>query len=246
MQNLKNPLYKLEEKEVHIWSADLRKTGCDTTHFEDLLSPAEIRRAEKYYFDKDRIAYIKRRGILRNLLGSYTGQAPSSVCLSIGLKGKPELTNKNKFSLTFNVTFSGGMALYAFAPGIPVGIDLERMRPEVEMEAIIENFFSKKEMRTFFSLPEDRKREAFFKGWTRKEAFVKAKGIGIYYGFGYFSVSMKPDEPAALLELEDGETERRQWSLIDIKTVPGFKAALAVRCKSPRILSFNHPKDSFL
>jgi 4'-phosphopantetheinyl transferase len=239
MPNLRNLSCALEENDVHIFSAGLKRSKSDLSKFEDLLSPDEKIRAERYHFDKDRDAYIIRRGILRDLLGRYSGQAPSAVSFVVGPKGKPELGDEKNNPITFNVTFSAGLALFAFSSGLPIGIDLERIRPVIDMDAIVESFFSKRERKTFFSLPEEKRREAFFKGWTRKEAFVKAIGIGIYSGFGNFSVSMKPDEPAALLDLDEGETEWRQWSLIDIKTDPDFRAALATRFRSPRIQFFS-------
>src|SRR5262249_50978106 len=115
----------------------------------------------------------------------------------------------------------------AVTRGREVGVDLERVRAEVATEEIAARYFSAREVRTLMALPPPLRPDAFFRCWTRKEAYLKATGAGLSLDLNRFDVSLKPGEPAALLATRDDPAEVRRWSLEHLVPGPGFVGALA-------------------
>jgi len=219
----------LLEKDVHIWRAALDLPNSDLEELKQKLSIDERIKAEHFHFERERRRFIVGRGILRRILGFYLSIKPVDLQFSYGKNGKPGLANSfGNRRIDFNMTRSEGLALYGFALDRQIGVDVERMRDIPEMNRIVEIFFSERENDIFRSLPENRKKEAFFRCWTRKEAFIKATGNGLSQSLDRFDVSMDPDEPARLLGIEGSSKATTRWSIQDLKPAPGFAAAFAV------------------
>lgn len=221
--------------EVHVWRADLNLDGPRLLQLLETLSPDERTRANKFYFRRDREHFVAARGALRDLLGRYTGGPPAALRFSYGGHGKPFLGAEGGGGgrLRFNVSHSNGVALYAIAEGREVGVDIEHVREEVAGLDIAENFFSRQEVAALRALPAAERPVAFFDCWTRKEAFVKARGEGLSCPLNRFTVSLGPGRPAALLSTEDEPHEAARWSLVELFPGRGFRAALAVEGGSP-------------
>ena len=218
---------EITQDEVHIWSASLDRP---ISQYYSLLAANERQRTERFHFEKDRNRFIVRRGILRILLGCYLGIEPESVLFSHGKNDKPGLADEfNRKRLRFSLSHSEGLAIYAFTGDHEIGIDIEQIRDMPEMEQIFERFFSLRENEVFHILPENRRKEAFFNCWTRKEAFIKATGDGLSMPLDKFDVSLVPGEPARLLRIEGDTEEVSRWSMQDLKGVSGFAAAFAMR-----------------
>jgi 4'-phosphopantetheinyl transferase len=131
---------------------------------------------------------------------------------------------------SFNLSHSHGLLLLAITRGREVGIDVEWIHAEFagQGQEIAERFFSPNEVAKFCSLPTDQKAEAFFNCWTRKEAYVKAKGGGLSVPLDQFEVSLSPGEPAALLHAASPR-ETSYWSMEELYPGPGYAAALVVK-----------------
>nr|ASV46661.1 hypothetical protein [uncultured bacterium] len=130
--------------------------------------------------------------------------------------------------IRFNVSHSGEMALYAFARGRELGVDVEEVRRMEDGLHIAERFFSQAEVAVFRSLPEEIRDDAFFNCWTRKEAYIKAVGEGLSFPLHVFDVSLAPGEPARLLASRDPQQAER-WSLRGLPDpAPGYRAAIVV------------------
>jgi 4'-phosphopantetheinyl transferase len=227
---------ELTSDEIHIWCASLEQP---VSRFQRLLSTDEIIRSERFHFEEDRRRFIVRHGILRTLLGCYLGVEPSRLQFCCGKNEKPKLTDEfSRGNLRFNLSHSGGLALYAFTCGREIGVDIERVRDIPEMEQIAERFFSIREHAVFRALPESEKKEAFFNCWTRKEAFIKATGDGLSWPLDRFDVSLVPGEPARLLKIEGDSRAASRWSIQDLKPASGFAAALAVKDAAFQIKNF--------
>jgi 4'-phosphopantetheinyl transferase len=130
--------------------------------------------------------------------------------------------------MSFNVSHSHGCAAFAIARGREVGIDLEWIRADIEVGQIAKRFFSEREKATLLALPDDQKKRAFFACWTRKEAYVKARGEGLALLLDRFDVSFVDGQPAAVLVDRGSPTEVYRWSLRDLPVMPGYAAAIAV------------------
>ena len=142
--------------------------------------------------------------------------------------GKPSLRDVTESGdLHFNVSHADGVALYAITRGRAIGVDIERVRADMANERIAARFFSPREVATLRSLRPDLQSEAFFTCWTRKEAYVKARGVGITAGLDQFDVSLAPDEPAAILANRDASEAHRPWSLYHLAPCPGYVGAVA-------------------
>lgn len=182
-----------------------------------LLSPDEAERAARFRFERDRRAFVTTRGALRTLAGSYLGIAPESVTFAYGLKGKPEVEG-----LSFNVSHAGDVALAAFGAG-RVGVDVEAMRPDVEMRALARRFFTPAENEALEPLSGDDLLRGFYACWTSKEAFVKAVGEGLSFELDRVEVAVYPKVPGIVSV--DGRPND-VWAVTEVDCGPGYAAAV--------------------
>lgn len=217
----------LASNEVHAWKVSLSLETEIVNSLKRFLSNDERSRARRFYFSKDRNHYIAARGILRIILAGYLGREPDELCFRYNPQGKAMLKGPDE-TLRFNVSHSGDTALYAMSWNRSVGIDIEQIRPEIDFSQIAEFFFSPREVTELHLLPESIQKEAFFRCWTRKEAYIKARGQGLALSLDRFSVSLAPGQPAALLESREDPEEASRWSLRELSPDPGSMAALAV------------------
>jgi 4'-phosphopantetheinyl transferase len=218
----------LAPQEVHIWRISLAQVE-DTVHrLRALLSPDEIQRADRFYFERDRRRFTVARAAMRQILGHYLGLLPAALVFAYGEKGKPELaTAIHQSELRFNLSHSGEFALLGVAKEACLGIDIEFINHEFASEEIGERFFSRNEVMRLQAAPRDKKAEAFFSCWTRKEAYIKALGEGLSVPLDSFEVAFG-DLPAALLRVDHLPEEQSRWSMYDIQAVDEYKSALVV------------------
>jgi 4'-phosphopantetheinyl transferase len=194
----------LGRNEVHVWRASLDEFSPQRDNFLHTLAAEEQTRAERFYFQTDCGRFINAHGILRAILGLYLNRAPNCLSFCYSSYGKPALTRESGGdAIRFNMSHSRGVALYAVTRGREIGIDLEFIRSDLEVEQIAERFFSRSEIATLRALPTDLQKYAFFLCWTRKEAYIKARGEGLSLPLDQFDVSLIPGEPAELLLSKD-------------------------------------------
>lgn len=219
----------LHSNEVHVWRAALDVSESDVRRLGGMLAGDERHRAERFVFPRDRTHFVAARGLLRMLLGRYLEHDPQRLRFVYGPYGKPELaTVSGGTGLRFNVSHSHGLALYAVTRQRDIGVDVERIRPEVAQETIAEHFFSPREVAVLRALPATLQATAFFACWTRKEAYIKARGDGLSLPLDQFVVSLAPGEPAALLYTAWDLQEAARWALQNLAPGPGYMAAVAV------------------
>ena len=203
----------LTDGEVHVWRASLDCSESVLHRFEAALAADEKARAQRFVFQPDRNSYMAARGVLRELLGRYLNRGPSEIEFDYGAQGKPALRSGwSQSGLQFNVSHSHGMALFAFAAARQVGVDVEMVRADFAGEKIAERFFSPQEVRELRSLPAAVQDEGFFLCWTRKEAYIKARGEGLQIPLKSFHVSLAPGKPARL-QADDSS----RWSLRSLR-----------------------------
>jgi 4'-phosphopantetheinyl transferase len=213
---------------LHVWRASLDVPSESLARFSALLSEKEAARAKRFVLDRDRHPYTVAQATLRLLLGRYLQIPPESVRTQSGPQGKPYLAKQSHASeLQFNLSHSHGMALFAFALQRELGIDVEKLRPNFASRDIAQHYFSCQEVAELDALPPASYTEAFFLCWTRKEAYIKARGQGLHIPLDSFSVTSTPDHPAALTS-SDSEC----WSIYSFRPSPDFAAAVvAERCE---------------
>lgn len=223
------PRAKLElgADEVHCWRASLDCDKLALPRLEATLSKDERSRASRFTFDSDRNHFVAARGILRELLGAYLRLPPARLQLCYGPQGKPSLDPESfQSSLRFNLSHSHGLALYAFACSRELGIDVEKITGAFAGDDIAEKFFSATELTELGNLPAEQHDEGFFLCWTRKEAYVKARGGGLQIPLHSFSVSLTPGKPE-ILQSDDSS----RWTLRSLELTPGYAAAIIAEGK---------------
>ncbi|HWS86523.1 MAG TPA: 4'-phosphopantetheinyl transferase superfamily protein [Pyrinomonadaceae bacterium] len=226
----------LTDSAVHVWRASLNQGASTVRALFDTLTPDERERAARFHFRKDREHFIVARGVLRDILGGYLDTPPALIRFSYNQYGKPALAQAGDAeALRFNLSHAHEVALYAFARGRDLGLDVEFMRDDFASLEIAERFFSPDEVSTLRAQPAARQTLAFFNCWTRKEAFIKALGEGLSHPLDRFSVSLVPGEPAALLSTADDRHEAARWSLVELAPGAGYVAALALRGAAPEL-----------
>ncbi len=221
----------LEGGLVDVWRLELDQPAEVVSHFEQLLSDDEFERAERFRVRSDRRAYVLTRGVLRTLLARYLDHPrvkAAGVPITVGPWGKPMLgfsRVSDHARIEFNVSHSGDLALLAFARDAMIGADVERVRIDYEAHSRARRFFTDLEIDAIQAIPEDERVHAFFRCWTRKEAFMKATGKGFHLGMDSFSVSVGDDQPR-VLEYVDGAAD--DWQVYSLEVGDDYAASVVV------------------
>lgn len=225
--------WALPADEVHIWRTTLERPAEAVRRMRGVLARDERRRADRFRFERDRSRYIVGRALLRALLARYLRTTPCELEFHYGEFYKPALRE----GPWFNVSHSGAVALYAFSSAGEIGIDVEIDDRDFARECIAEQFFSTAEVSVLRSLPPESQSRAFLTCWTRKEAFIKARGDGLTLALDSFDVELAPGAPAALLRTAWCTREPREWSLQDLSdSRAGYIAAVALRGARRRVV----------
>jgi 4'-phosphopantetheinyl transferase len=223
--------FEFSERTIHVWSIRLEAGPSIIAAYDAVLSFEERERAGRFKFPQLSQAFTISRGALRFLLSGYLGVPPESLEFEYGPQGKPKVSSK--MQLEFNMSHSGGLALFAFTRNCPLGIDVEHIRVLRDLEDLARRFFCADESSELVGLPQEQREHAFFLCWTRKEAFIKAIGQGLSAPLDSFRVSLDPAEPARFLHLPESETGT--WTLTNLAVATDYAAALAYP-DSPREL----------
>jgi 4'-phosphopantetheinyl transferase len=227
---------QLAEDEVQVWRAELDKFVASEEYWFGLLSADEQERTQRFHSPLLRSRFGIGRGLLRTLLSNYLRVAPESLLFRYSATGKPELDGPLSNSpVRFNLSHSDDLALFAFARDRTIGVDVEKLRPNVDMERIADRFFSKAECVALGALHPVRKSEGFFNCWTRKEAFIKALGEGLSHSLDSFEVSLAPDETAELRVTRPDPDEKNHWWMQAVDAGPDYAAAVVARGRNLRL-----------
>ncbi len=195
--------------EIHVWRASLSSDEPTLRSLESTLACEERVRAARFILERDRDRYIAARGILRDVLSKYLRCPPQSIQFDYGPYGKPALARAaSRPTICFNLSHSHGLAVVVIGLEREVGIDVELIRPEFAGEDIARRYFSAKEIAELRGLPAELRTEGFFLCWTRKEAYLKAKGDGLQIPLDSFDVSLSPGRPATL-----SSVDALRWSI---------------------------------
>ncbi len=231
-------MLELPDDEIQVWTVPLDLQDAAREQLAPWLAADERQRAARFVFDRDRNRFIVGRGALRVLLAQYSGCTPDEVTFRYGPHGKPALENTGAAALFFNVSHTHELALVALRRGGEIGVDIERLRPIAEAEAIARRYFTPREHTTLQGLPPADRAAAFFRCWTRKEAMLKAIGVGLSFALNDVEVTLTSDVPARLLSIRGTpDQEQASWRLHHLDPAPDYVGAVAVRGGEERIVS---------
>jgi len=215
---------------VHIWRIDFESAKPFVSGLREILSSDERERADRFRFQKDHDRFVISHAAIRNILGQYLNMEPRDICFEVDSKGKPRLSDElNQTKLYFNMSHSHLKALVAISKDHEMGVDIEYLRPEVAELDIAKRFFASGEVSQLLNFPKEKQIEAFYACWTRKEAFIKAKGDGLSISLDSFEVSLDPGERVSLKGTNGKHDKFKDWSIRGLIPGFGYAGALAVR-----------------
>lgn len=212
---------------IRVWRIPLDPSAPPAEGGIATLTDDERERAARFRFDRDRNRWLGAHVAMRRILGDELGVATERIRYLRGPAGKPALAWPEGAGLEFNLSDSGDLALLALSRLGPVGVDVEHLERIPDFAAIAESHFADDERRALLALPAPDQLEGFYRIWTRKEAYIKAIGIGLGFALDRFSVTLERDAPR-LIHI-DGDVDRaRQWSLHDLSPSAHYIGALAI------------------
>ena len=229
---------RLRPREVQIWSVWLTASKATLARYQSFLSSEEQNRTEQFRFEQLRRSHTLARGVLRLLLAYYLERRPCEIEFAYGLKGKPAILGASR--VRFNASHSADMAVYAFTLDCELGIDVEKIRELSDLASISSRFFCTAEASELLSLSPDDRRPAFFRCWTRKEAYVKAVGHGLSVPLDRFQVTLLPEDLVRIVHIESEKKAAQNWALHHFDFAPQYVGALAYYDK-PRTIKLRAP-----
>jgi len=230
----------LSDGEVHVWRIPLEVEGESSPRRARLLSPDERERMARFRFDVHRNRFALRRAALRVILGRYLGQDPATLAFRYSGRGKPDLEPRGTGgALRFNLSDSEDLAILAVTTAGEIGVDVERLRPMRDMDDLARRYFSPAEREEYGALGPERRAEGFYACWTRKEAWLKAKGEGLAVDLRSFDVTLSPGRDARLLAARIPGEDPARWTMHSWEPCEGFVAAIAVEARAPRFSYFD-------
>ncbi len=230
----------LGSEDVHVWRIPLDPSDTVVSELASILDVDERARAARFHAVIHRTRFVVGRALLRRVLGQYLGLRPEEVAFVYGEHGKPALRGEATIGgLRFNLAHSKDLALLAVVCGREVGVDLEALRALEDAERIVARFFSTREQADFFRVAPELRQLTFFRGWVRKEAYIKAIGKGLALPLGDFDVTLAPGDPPRLLRVQDQPDEPNRWALAELSPGVGFVGAIAVEGTGWRLRGFD-------
>ena len=230
-ENLSADLYGT----VHIWKVTLLAPRADLDPVS-ILSPDEQQRAAKFRMDCHRQRFVAAHLALRSVLAQYLEVRPADLRFSYEPLGKPRLLISGEVPVQFNLSHSDDLALIAVTD-TPVGIDLERVPPDATWEAlapVAARFFTAADHDALMALPPCERRRGFYQTWTRKEAHLKACGLGVAAGLDRFSLVAAADAPG--WRVRDNQGGLSRWCVSDLAVGGDYVAALALDVEPRRVV----------
>jgi len=231
------PQLALDDGEVHIWRLQ-PESAADLSRYSQLLSHEEQDRASRFHHPHLTRNFVVDHARLRLILGTYTRSSPADLVFTANKFGKPELANPAS-SFRFNLSHTEGISLLAVCRDSPVGIDVEAARPMNDWRNVADCHFAPQELTALLDTPGFDRQNAFFRCWTRKEAFLKAHGRGLSIALDSFAVSVANEDFPQLLECAWDRNEIERWSLFSLDLGPQFIGALAILRSEWKIRSFD-------
>jgi 4'-phosphopantetheinyl transferase len=212
--------------EIHVWRIDLACAASPAP--VSLLSPDERERAARLLIEDKRVRFVAGRGALRRVLGQYLGLAPQALVFEYGMHGKPVLDHgESAAGLDFNFSSSENLALLAVARTRAIGVDIEYRRCNISVPSFARHILSESEVADLARIPTERHTRALLTAWTRKEAYLKALGVGLSRSMSGFTTGFGDEGEAIVRRLEDADGNTQLWTFAPLAAHPDFLACLA-------------------
>ena len=239
------PVHSLSKNQVRVWTADLSRFACHLSFFRSLLSPEERARAARFTFERDERRFVLSHGLVRRLLSHYLGLEPAYISFHYSMHGKPAVqSNADKSAdVRFSISHSADCLVCAVSLGREVGVDVEVVRSDLDHLQLAQRFFSTREYEDIAGCPDDRQKERFFQYWTCKEAYLKARGIGLSSGLAQIEVLLDRTGRTVSLLTEPMPIHDLRWKVQSFHVSAGIAAAVAAAGESWEMALARLPED---
>jgi 4'-phosphopantetheinyl transferase len=225
-----------EGDEAQVWIGLLSEVSPSLPDLERFLSAEEKGKAARFLRAEDRSRYVAAHGMLRHILARYLSVAPAGLEFAHSAFGKPALDRRaGQPAITFNLAHSGDAIACAVALDHRIGVDIEAVRTDLDIMGVAEGQFSDREAAALRTIDPSERTEAFFRCWTRKEAYVKARGEGLGLPLNQFAVAFGREEPPRMQWAADDPAAPTRWSMFDLDSSPGYAGAVVVEGLSVRL-----------
>ena len=223
--------------EVEIWHGKVTAEDAYYQAYWNVLDEAEQTQARKFKNALLHKRYVEVHGRLRNTLAQMLKQPPEKISIKKAGHGKPYLADHPE--LAFNISHSVDRLMIAIGRNSQLGVDIEICKERFNLSGLVDKCFAEEEASYWTKLPETQKNQAFYRFWTRKEAFVKATGHGIALGLNECVIN--PENPTEFLRIPDLCGQASAWHLQDIDLEKGICGALVADKKFTciRIMDFS-------
>lgn len=221
--------------QAHVWRVDLSEMLPQVGSLLPLLTQEERQRGERLVSTRLRQRFFISHAILRLILSTYLEESPEEIQFKKATHGKPSLDG---YPLQFNMTHSEDVALYVITSNTEVGIDVEYLKRMHDMDALVKRFFSKRENKEYQSFIGVERRLAFYRAWTRKEAYLKATGQGLSYPLDHFDVSLAADGMRCLLRINDSDEEASAWTVFSFEPFQDYLASIALKAPLDELTTY--------
>ena len=224
------------EKQVDLWCSlldEVRDPALEQS-YRALLSSDEAQRYSRFHFDHDRGQFLLTRALARDVLSRYVGVQPSALVFTRNEYGKPALAEPAGCPVTFSLSHTKGLSVCAVAQERPIGVDVESIQRSTFHEDVADRFFAPSEAAFLNSLKGDQKRPEFIRLWTLKEAFVKARGLGLSIPLNSFAMVSSPGHPARVSFPSANHGNEADWQFFQIRLRGSFHIAIAIPMSESR------------
>lgn len=237
--------FHLNVSDVHVWQTSLRPDGSRLSRLRALLSSEERARAQRFAVEDGRLRFIAAHGTLRTIVSRYVRERPATLTFITGRHGKPALAGPrgSVAAVRFNLTHSHEIALIAIARSREVGVDIERIRDDVESLQLAERFFSRSEFERLRHLPADQAHRLFFSLWTSREAYLKAIGIGLSLGLDRCEVLPDPEQLVARVRCSGWSEPHEDCLIRTLPLGPEYVGAVAAEGEDWRVIYRQWPEE---
>ena len=229
----------LVDGRVDLWYA-LPETITDVAildRYRALLTPEETAEAERFAFERDRHRFLVRRTLVRAVLSTYTDDDPRTWVFRPGEYGKPEVAEPAGVTLRFNLSHTAGLAVCAVTSGRDVGVDVEELDGRRADLEVARRYFAPAEVAALEKFPQQRQHEAFFQFWTLKEAYLKARGMGLSIPLDDFASTLSEDRPPAISFAAGCDDDPGDWQFAQLRLQGRYQVAVAIRLPAPSELT---------
>jgi len=224
----------LAKNAVHVWyvlTDEVRDPALLERH-RALMTPDERARHDRFVFPRDRHQFLVARAVIRSLVARYLDIDPAACAFEVDRYGRPSLRGPAAAALAFNISHTTGLVACALARVPEIGVDVEYTARAVGLD-LARRFFSPDEADALEALPEEAQRARFFDYWTLKEAYIKARGMGLSLPLDRFSMRLDGDGPPRIAFAAGADDEPESWQLAQFTPTPAHRLAVAVRRRGP-------------